>query len=348
MIWPGDVRMPMEWNMVIDNHQDLETEHLRKIGQIPTTHMGDATKGDESDVESIGPYEFTRAHYPDSRHRHKLVRNMCIEPELGVDRTIAQLAKMQEDNECQNVCWTNTQVDKQIVLPRPRKGKERMEYTEEDIPALHQGWYDEFEDLLQGVPEEMPPFRDVNHKIPLIDPNKCYHYHLPCCLNSLKAEFSEKVEKYMRAGWWTLTSVNQATPMLCLPKKDQHLRTIVDCHQRNENTIKDVTPMPDQDSIREDVVWGKYRSKIDLSDAYEQVQIVSDDIWKTMFATIRGTYTSAVMQQGDCNAPATFQRLMTSIFQDVIGTFMHIYINDIFIFSDSIEEHQEHLRIVFD
>ncbi len=136
--------------------------------------------------------------------------------------------------------------------------------------------------------------------------------------------------------------------MLCLPKKDRHLRTVVDCHQRNENTIKDVTPMPDQDSIREDVARGKYRLKIDLSDAYEQVRIVLDDIWKTAFATIRGTYTSAVMQQGDCNASATFQRLMTSIFQDVIGTFMHVYIDDIFVFSDSIEEHQEHLRIIFD
>ncbi len=65
--------------------------------------------------------------------------------------------------------------------------------------------------------------------------------------------------------------------------------------------------MPDQDSIREDVTRGKYRSKIDLSDAYEQVCIVSDDIWKTAFMTIQGTYTSAVMQQGDCNTPAMFQ-----------------------------------------
>ncbi len=54
------------------------------------------------------------------------------------------------------------------------------------------------------------------------------------------------------------------------------------------------------------------------------------------------------MQQGDCNTPATFQRLMTSIFQDVIGVFMHVYIDDIFVFSDSIEEHEAHLRIIFE
>lgn len=55
-----------------------------------------------------------------------------------------------------------------------------------------------------------------------------------------------------------------------------------------------------------------------------------------------------VMQQSDCNAPAMFQCLMTSIFQDVIGVFMHVYINDIFIFSDMIEDHQKHLRVIFE
>lgn len=143
-------------------------------------------------------------------------------------------------------------------------------------------------------------------------------------------------------------SGNQAAPMLCLPKKDWHLCTVINCHQYNENMIKDVTPMPDQDSIWEDVTHERYRSKIDMSNAYKQVRIVSDDIWNTAFMTIQGTYTSAVMQQGNCNALAMFQRLMASIFQDIIETFMHIYIDDIFVFSNSIEKHQQHLCIIFD
>jgi hypothetical protein len=59
--------------------------------------------------------------------------------------------------------------------------------------------------------------------------------------------------------------------MLCIHKKDKHLCTVVDARQRNDNTVKDVTPLPDQEVIREDVAWAKIRSKIDLSDAYEQV-----------------------------------------------------------------------------
>jgi Reverse transcriptase (RNA-dependent DNA polymerase) len=54
------------------------------------------------------------------------------------------------------------------------------------------------------------------------------------------------------------------------------------------------------------------------------------------------------MQMGDCNAPSTFQRLMTAIFRDCIGRFVHVYMDDIFIFSCSIEEHERHLGIVFD
>lgn len=46
--------------------------------------------------------------------------------------------------------------------------------------------------------------------------------------------------------------------MMCMFKKDTHLHTVVDCQQRNKNTIKDVTPMPDQDNIWEDVACAKY------------------------------------------------------------------------------------------
>ena len=53
--------------------------------------------------------------------------------------------------------------------------------------------------------------------------------------------------------------------MLCVPKKNGDLRTVVDCRKRNDNTLRDVTPFPDQDQIRNDVARAKFRSKIDLS-----------------------------------------------------------------------------------
>src|ERR1700683_3069694 len=136
--------------------------------------------------------------------------------------------------------------------------------------------------------------------------------------------------------------------MICVPKKSGKLHTVIDGRKRNENTEKDITPFPDQEQIRMDVAQGKYRSKIDMSDAYEQIRVEPSDVWKTVFSTVSGTFVSHTMQQGDCNAPATFQRLMTMIFRNFIGKFIHVYLDDIFMFSDSIEDHEKHLGLVFD
>ena len=163
--------------------------------------------------------------------------------------------------------------------------------------------------MTEGVPEVLPPLREINHHIPLIDEDLVYRYHLPRCADAVKPTLMEKIQRYTNAKWWISASVPQAAPLLCIAKKDGGLRTVVDCRKRNDNTVKDVTPFPDQDQILQDVARAKYRSKIDLSDAYEQVRIVAQDIWKTAFATPYGTFISNVMQQGDCNAPATFQRL---------------------------------------
>ena len=85
-----------------------------------------------------------------------------------------------------------------------------------------------------------------------------------------------------------------------------------------------------------------------MSDAYEQIRVEPEDVDKTAFATVYGTFISHTMQQGDCNAPATFQRIMTMVFREYIGRFVHVYLDDIFVFSSSIEEHETHLRLVSD
>ena len=78
-----------------------------------------------------------------------------------------------------------------------------------------------------------------------------------------------------------------------------------------------------------------------------KVRIVPSDVHKTAFAMIYGTFMSNVMQQGDCNAPLTFQQAMYSIFRDYIRIFLHVYLDDIFVFSDTVQEHQGHLEKVF-
>jgi len=103
--------------------------------------------------------------------------------------------------------------------------------------------------------------------------------------------------------------------------------------------VKDVTPLPDQDIIHLDIVRAKIHSKIDLWDAYKQIHIIPEDMHKTAFAMIYGMFVSNVMQQGDCNTLSTFQRAMNSIFCEYIGIFLCTYLDNLFVYSNSVQEH---------
>ena len=88
--------------------------------------------------------------------------------------------------------------------------------TKEDIPRLREEWRKKCEDIMKGAPERLPPMREVNHRIPIVDENKRYKYHSPRCPDSLKPELIEKIARYTRAGWWEPIQVDQAAPMLCV------------------------------------------------------------------------------------------------------------------------------------
>ena len=181
------------------------------------------------------------------------------------------------------------------------KGKEKATgYTKEDIPRLREQWCNNYQDILQGTPEELPPLQEVNHEINLINSNKQYTYYLPRCPDMYKEAFYKKLNWYFRVYWWEPHTTPQTAPLLCVPKKNSKLQTIINARQHNNNTVKDVTPLPEQEIIREDIAWARYWSKIDFVDAYEQVQVQPKDVHKTAFSIIAGTYISNMVQQGDC------------------------------------------------
>jgi hypothetical protein len=59
-----------------------------------------------------------------------------------------------------------------------------------------------------------------------------------------------------------------------------------------------------------------------------------------------GNMVSHVLQQGDCNAPATYQALMNHLFREYLGTWMDMYLDDIIIYSDTLQEHVEYVKTV--
>ena len=130
------------------------------------------------------------------------------------------------------------------------------------------------------------------------------------------------------------------------PKDDP--RVVHDYQQLNDNTVKDHTPIPWQDETIEMIARAKVQGKLDLPDAYYQIWMFPDDIHKTAFKTPFGLFEWTVMPQGLCNAPATFQRYMNYVLHNYIGKFCAVYLDDIAIFSNSVEEHKEHIRLILE
>jgi len=87
--------------------------------------------------------------------------------------------------------------------PPNGKGKGKAlepKMIENEHHPLHERWCIEYADIMGGTKDELPPWHKVNHKINLIDDNKCYHYYLLHCPHSLREEFHEKINQYMDAG----------------------------------------------------------------------------------------------------------------------------------------------------
>ena len=142
-------------------------------------------------------------------------------------------------------------------------------------------------------------------------------------------------------------------PLLMIPKpsttnEQPTLCTVFNKREQNANTHKLASPLPDIEEILHEVSRHKYCSLIDGKDAYEQIRVIPEHVPHTIFTTLDGTMESLVMQQGDCNAGVTYQTLMNHIFASYLGVFVYVYLDDIIIFSDSIKEHVNHVRIVFD
>ena len=137
-------------------------------------------------------------------------------------------------------------------------------------------------------------------------------------------------------------------PKMSTVNEKPGLRTVFDKREQNENTYKLVLLLPDIKEILREVSKHKFRSLIDGKDAYEQIRVVPKHVSQTLFTTPDGTMESLVMQQGDCNAGATYQTLMNHIFAPYIGVFMFVYLDDIIIFSDSVKGRVGRIGKIFD
>jgi hypothetical protein len=133
---------------------------------------------------------------------------------------------------------------------------------------------------------------------------------------------------------------------LFVEKKDKELRLCVDYRPLNVVTIKNKYPLPRIDIMFDQVAGAQVFSKIDLHSGYHQIKICVEDIPKTAFTTRYGLFEYLVLSFGLMNTLAHFVYLMNSIFMPELDKFVVVFIDDILVYSKSMEEHEEHLQIV--
>lgn len=161
-------------------------------------------------------------------------------------------------------------------------------------------------------------------------------------------EVQEQVRKMLNDGIIRESISPYTSPVWVVPKKadasgKKKFRLVIDYRKLNEKTINDRYPIPEITDILDKLGRACYFSTIDLVSGFHQIQLENEDIEKTAFSVNGGKYEFTRMPFGLKNAPATFQRVMDCILRECIGKFCFVYMDDIIIFSPSLQQHKNDL-----
>ena len=139
-----------------------------------------------------------------------------------------------------------------------------------------------------------------------------------------------------------------SAPIVLVTQKDGSNPMCTDFRRLNEVTKKDAFPLPRNDQIMAHLHEETIFSGFDLASGYWQVPLAESAIPKTAFVTCDGGhYDYPRLPFGLCNAPGSFQRLMISIFNDYLFSFVLIFLDEVLVFSRNVEDYEKHMRLIF-
>src|SRR6266498_2942761 len=116
----------------------------------------------------------------------------------------------------------------------------------------------------------------------------------------------------------------------------------------NKCTIPDRYSLPNINEMLSNFWGSKWFIVIDLALAYWQIQLRKKDRLKMAFLTRSGQYQFKVMPFRLNNAPATFQRLINKVLRQYIRKFVQVYLDDVIIYSNNLDEHKRHIKAVLE
>ncbi|GKE59422.1 putative reverse transcriptase domain-containing protein, partial [Tanacetum coccineum] len=228
------------------------------------------------------------------------------------------------------------------VMVKENKDKSK-EKRLEDVPTVR--------DFPEVFPEDLPrlpPIRQVEFQIDLV-PSAAPVARAPYRLAPSKMEeLSTQLQELSDKGFIRPSSSPWGAPVLFVKKKDGFFQMCIDYRKLNKLTVKNRYPLPRIDDLFDQLQGSSVYSMIDLRSGHHQLRVCDEDIPNTEFRTRYGHYEFQVMPFGLSNALAVFMDLMNRVCRPYLDKFVIVFIDDIFIYSKTKEEHDAHLRLILE
>jgi transposase InsO family protein len=194
--------------------------------------------------------------------------------------------------------------------------------------------------------DKLPPHRPYDHSIPIAEgANVPFGPVYNLSQTELKA-LHEYLKENLAKGFIRRSESPAGAPILFVKKKDGSLRLCVDYRGLNKITTPNRCPLPLISETFDQLGKAKYFTKLDMRGAYNLLRIAKGDEWKTAFRCRYGHFEYQVMPFGLMNAPGTFQAFVNDVLRDYLDDFVVVYLDDILIYSESLDEHTAQVKKV--
>ena len=223
------------------------------------------------------------------------------------------------------------------------------------LPAAEHTLLEQETELRNKFKRVFEPLPHVNElpteplaQIWLKDPNSSIKTRNYPCPRKWKEAWHTLLQQHLEAGRIRPSEAPAGSGAFIILKADASVlpRWVNDYRQLNANTVTDCFPLPCISEILSDCRTGKFFASLDMTNSFFQTCMHPDDIKLTAVNTPCGLYEWVVMPMGIKNAPLIHQRRVTSALRPFIGCICHVYLDDIVIWSQTIDEHVVNVTMI--